>query len=107
MRDTTAIYYSIFGLLTLAGGIIGYVRAKSAPSLFAGIACALGLFLAAILMEKDLAVPALIIGLLVCISLAGKFVPDFIHKKALFPGGVMAPLSIAGIVITLMALYRR
>jgi len=38
---------------------------------------------------------------------AGKFVPDFIHKKALFPGGIMALMSIAGVIITLLALNRK
>ena len=107
MRDTTTIYYLIFGVLTLVGGIIGYAKAKSLTSLIAGVVCGVGLFTAAGLVHFSLTDPALITGLLISISLAGKFVPDFIHKKAVFPGGIMSVLSIASIVITLMAWYRR
>ena len=106
MNDAAKIYYIVFGVVTLAGGIIGYFRAKSPPSLVAGIVCAAGLFLAAYLIHSSLTA-ALIVGLLVSITLAGKFVPDFIHKKALFPGGIMALLSVASIVITVFALNRK
>jgi uncharacterized membrane protein (UPF0136 family) len=32
----TKIYFIIFGVLTIAGGIIGYVKAGSVPSIIAG-----------------------------------------------------------------------
>jgi uncharacterized membrane protein (UPF0136 family) len=47
------------------------------------------------------------LGLIVSVLLAGKFVPDFIHKKAVVPGGLMALLSISGIVLTLFAWYKK
>jgi uncharacterized membrane protein (UPF0136 family) len=47
-----------------------------------------------------------VIALCVSVLLAGKFVPDFIHKKALVPGGLMALLSLASIVVTILALTR-
>jgi len=106
MNDTAKIYYIVFGVITLVGGIIGFIKAKSPPSLVAGIVCAAGFFVAAYLVHSSLTV-SLIIGLLVSITLAGKFVPDFIHKKALFPGGIMALLSVASIVITVLALNRK
>jgi uncharacterized membrane protein (UPF0136 family) len=106
MNDTAKYYYIAFGLFTLAGGVIGYAKTGSTPSLVAGIVCGLGLFAAAILMQFSL-IGALVAGVLLSIVLAGKFVPDFIHKKAVFPGGVMALLSLAGIVITLLALNRK
>ena len=106
MNDAAKVYYIIFGVITLLGGIIGYIKAKSRVSLISGIVCAAGLVTAALLIQTSLTI-ALVIGLLVSITLAGKFVPDFIHKKALFPGGIMALLSIASIVITLLALNRK
>jgi uncharacterized membrane protein (UPF0136 family) len=107
MNDAAKIYYIVFGLFTLAGGVIGFPKARSVPSLAAGIACSLGLFAAATLMYFSLILVALVTGLMVSIVLAGKFVPDFIHKKAVFPGGVMALLSIASIAVTLLALNRK
>jgi len=106
MNDAAKFYYIVFGLFTLVGGVMGYVKAKSTISLVAGIVCGLGLFAAAFLIHVTL-IGALVVGLLVCTALAGKFVPDFIHKKAVFPGGVMALLSIAGVVITLVALNKK
>ena len=106
MNDAAKIYYIAFGFFTLAGGVMGYVKARSVISLVAGLVCGLGLFAAAFLIHVSL-IGALVTGLLVCTALAGKFVPDFIHKKAVFPGGVMALLSIAGILITLLALNKK
>ena len=106
MRDATKVYYVMFGILTLVGGIMGYVKAHSAPSLIAGVICGILLFLAAFLMTASLN-GSLVLGLLVSISVAGKFVPDSLHKRALFPGGLMAILSMISITLTLLSWYRR
>ena len=39
MIDVTKIYYFVFGALTIVGGVMGYVKAKSAASLIAGGLC--------------------------------------------------------------------
>ena len=106
MRDATKVYYIVFGLLTLVGGIMGYVKAHSAPSLIAGVICGLLLFLAAFLMTASLN-GSLVLGLLVSISLAGKFVPDSLHKRAFFPGGMMAVLSVISVTLTLLSWYQK
>jgi len=106
MRDATKVYYIVLGILTLVGGVMGYVKAHSAPSLIAGILCGLLLFLAAFMMSTSLN-GSLILGLLVSISLAGKFVPDSLHKRAFFPGGLMAVLSMLSITLTLLSWYKR
>lgn len=105
MRDATRLYYVVFGLLTLVGGIAGYVKIRSAPSLIGGVLCGGLLFVAAFLMN-DSSNSALTMGLLVSISLAGKFVPDALHKKAFFPGGLMAVLSLISVTLTLLAWYK-
>jgi uncharacterized membrane protein (UPF0136 family) len=43
-------------------------------------------------------------ALIVSVLLAGKFVPDFVRKKAFVPGGLMALLSIVSIIATILAL---
>jgi len=106
MRDATKVYYIAFGILTLVGGIMGYVKAHSAPSLIGGILCGVLLFVAAFLMTASLN-GSLIVGLLVSISLAGKFVPDSLHKRAFFPGGLMAVLSLISVTLTLLAWYKK
>ena len=106
MNSAAKYYYIILGLFTLAGGVMGCRKTKSKASLVAGIVCGLGLFTAAVLMPYS-QIGALVTGLMFSILLAGKFLPDFIYKKAVFPGGLMALLSISGIVITVLALNRK
>ncbi len=95
-------YYLIFALLTIVGGIMGYVKAKSVVSLVSGSISGILLIVASLHAPcaASYTTRAYVIGLVVSVLLAGKFVPDFIHKKAVFPGGLMAILSVAGIVLT-------
>lgn len=102
----TKLYYFIFGLLTIAGGIFGYVKKGSVISIISGVLCGAALVLAGALLPQRFQV-GLVIGLLVSVLLAGKFIPDFVHRKALLPGGLMALLSVAGLIITLLTWYRR
>src|SRR5437016_5718038 len=106
MLDFTRFYYALFALLTIAGGVIGYFKAHSKPSIVAGSISGILLLVAAYLLRKHMNV-GLILGLLVSVLLAGKFVPDFIHKKAIMPAGMMSVLSIAGLVVTILAWYKR
>jgi len=98
------VYYILFALMTIVGGIMGYVKAKSSVSLAAGAISGVLLVVASFLLPR-FPIRAYVIGLLVSVLLAGKFVPDYIHKKAIVPGGLMAILSVAGIVLTLLAWY--
>jgi uncharacterized membrane protein (UPF0136 family) len=98
-------YYIIFAVLTLVGGIMGYVKAKSYASIISGFISGGMLIAAAVMLTTKHPARAYVIGLLVSVLLAWKFVPDFVHKKAVVPGGLMALLSLAGIVLTLLAWY--
>src|SRR5450432_2081045 len=95
-------YYFIFAALTVAGGILGYVNKRSNASLVAG-GISGALLLAAALFINTKLNGALILGLLVSVLLAGRFIPNFMEKKALIPGGLMSLLSALGIVVTLLA----
>ena len=106
MLHIAQIYYVIFALLTIAGGVMGFVSAHSRASLIAGVVAGVLLLVASFLLNRQ-QVAALIIGLLVSVLLAGKFIPDFIHKKAIVPGGMMSLLSIVGVAVTLLAWYRK
>jgi uncharacterized membrane protein (UPF0136 family) len=100
------IYYIVFALLTIVGGIIGFVSAHSRASLIAGCISGALLLVAGFLLAGHREV-GFTLGLLVSVLLAGKFIPDFIHKKAVVPGGMMSVLSIGGVVLTLLAWYRK
>ena len=100
------IYFIIFGLLTLAGGVMGYVKADSTVSLISGLICGVLLFVAAFLLRGQ-AMAGLMIGGLVSLLLAGYFVPKFFRTGALMPSGMMALLSILGIVFAVVAWMRK
>ena len=97
-------YYLLFAVLTIVGGIMGYVKAKSMVSLAAGSISGV-LLIVASLMLPTRPIRAYVIALLVSVLLAGRFLPSFVHKKAIFPGGLMSVLSLGGIVLTLLAWY--
>jgi uncharacterized membrane protein (UPF0136 family) len=99
----TKVYYLIFAVLTIVGGIMGYIKAKSMISLISGSVSGGILVLASFLLPAR-PILAGVFALCVSVLLAGKFVPDFIHKKAFVPGGLMALLSVASIVVTILAL---
>jgi uncharacterized membrane protein (UPF0136 family) len=99
----TKWYYLVFAVLTIAGGVMGYVKAKSMVSLVSGSVSGVLLMVASFLLPAR-PIRAGVIALLVSVLLAGKFVPDFVHKKAFVPGGLMAFLSVASIVLTILAM---
>jgi uncharacterized membrane protein (UPF0136 family) len=101
----TKVYYLVFAVLTIAGGIMGYVKAKSLVSIVSGSISGVILIVASFLLPAR-PIRAGVIALCVSALLAGKFVPDFVHKKAFVPGGLMALLSVAGIVLTILVLAK-
>ena len=105
MVPAIKIYYIVFAVLTVVGGFIGYVKAKSVVSLIAGLVSGALLVTASLLLPNRPEI-AYTMAIIVSVLLAGKFVPDFIHKKAVVPGGLMALLSLVSIVLTLLAWHR-
>lgn len=102
------IFYFIFGAFTVAGGIMGFVKARSRASLIAGGISGALLIVAGWLVATQPGSPAgLILGVVVSAALTGRFLPIFVTKKAIFPAGIMAVLSVAGIVLTILAWYKK
>lgn len=101
----TKVYYLVFAILTILGGIMGYVKAKSVVSIISGTISGAILIVASLLLPEH-PISGGVTGLCVSVLLAGKFVPDYIHKKAFVPAGLMAFLSVASIIITILAMSR-
>lgn len=93
------VYFFLFGLLTIAGGVAGFVKANSKPSLIAGgISGALLVGSAALIgltSSRTGVVPAAVLSLL----LAGRFVPAYAKTRATMPAGLMSALSLTGILV--------
>ena len=106
MLGPAKIYFIVFGLLTIAGGIIGYVSKGSMPSIIAGSVSGLALVAAAFLLPNN-AVAGLVLAGLVSILLAGRFVPAFIKTEAIMPAGMMSVLSVIGIIMAIVAWIKK
>ncbi len=105
MLEFARIYLFVFGVLTIAGGVMGFVKAKSLPSLIAGGLSGVLLVVAGALASTGSRL-GFGLGLVVSLALAGRFVGAFLKSKKLMPAGLMAALSVAAIVITTLALLR-
>ena len=106
MLGPAKIYFIVFGLLTIAGGIIGYVKAGSVPSIIAGAITGVLLLIAAFLLPEN-RLWGLGLALITSLLLAGQFVPKFIRTGKVMPAGMMSILSVIGIVIGLVAWMRK
>lgn len=106
MIGAAKIYFIIFGLFTIIGGVIGYVKAGSVASIIAGSVAGILLLVAAFLLPGNVTL-ALVLGLILSLALAGRFVPAFIHKGGIMPAGLMSVLSVIGVLVALAALFKR
>ena len=107
MLDLTKIFCFIFGVLTIAGGIMGYVKANSTVSLIAGGISGLLLIVAGVLIGSGKVQAGLILGAVVSLALAGQFVPRFLSTHNFMPAGMMSILSVIGLILTVIALVKK
>lgn len=106
MIGPAKIYFVIFGLLTIVGGVIGYVKAGSTASIIAGSVAGILLLVAAWVLPGNL-VLGLALATIVSILLAGRFVPAFIKTGHLMPAGLMSVLSVIGIIVAIIAWMKK
>src|SRR6266853_3926801 len=100
------IYFIVFGILTIAGGVIGYVKAGSLPSIVAGSITGVLLLVAAFLLPEHRAA-GLATAFIVSLLLAAQFVPKFIRTGKVMPAGLMSILSVIGIVVAVVAWLKK
>ena len=106
MIGPAKIYFIIFGLLTIVGGVIGYVKAGSTASIIAGGISGIALIVAAFLLPGNAALGLIIAGV-VSIVLAGRFIPAFMTTGKIMPAGLMAALSAIGVVVAIVAWIKK
>ena len=106
MIGPAKIYFIIFGLLTIVGGIIGYASKGSMASIIAGSISGALILVAAFLLPNN-AVAGLALGAIVSIALAGRFIPAFIKTGDLMPAGMMSVLSVIGIIMAIVAWMKK
>lgn len=106
MMGPAKIYFIVFGVLTIVGGLVGYLKAGSSISLISGAIAGILLLTAAWLLPAHPAV-ALAIALIVSLLLAGRFIPNFIATSKVMPAGMMSILSVIGIVMAVLAWLKK
>ena len=106
MLSPAKIYFIIFGALTIIGGVIGYVKAGSVPSIIAGVITGL-LLLAAGLLLPEHRVAGLAVAFITSLLLAGQFIPKFVRTGKMMPAGMMSILSAIGLIMAIIAWVKK
>ena len=106
MIGPAKIYFIIFGLLTIVGGVIGYVKAGSTASIIAGAISGIALIVAAYLLPGNAALGLIVAGI-VSVALAGKFIPNFMSTGKVMPAGLMSALSVIGVIMAIVAWIKK
>lgn len=107
MLDLTRIFYFVFGLITLGGGIQAFLSVGSKPSLIAGGISGVLLLLAGWLVQTGKTMPGLILGLVITLGLAGRFLPKFFKDGSWWPAGVEGWLGAIGLILSVLALVKK
>ena len=104
--EAAKIYFIVFGALTIAGGVVGYVKAGSVASIIAGSVTGILLLVAAFLLPEHRAI-GLATALVVSLLLAAQFVPKFIRTGRVMPAGMMSILSVIGVIAAIVAWVKK
>lgn len=106
MIGPAKLYFIIFGILTVIGGLIGYLKAGSTISLVSGSIAGVLLLVAAFLLPTQLGV-GLSLALIVSVLLAGRFIPHLIKSGKIMPDAMMSLFSVIGIVVAVLAWLKK
>lgn len=103
MLEAVRIYLFVFGAATIAGGVVGYVKAKSTASIVAGSISGGLLLVSGYLSGRGGSYgPGL--GLLVSTMLTGRFAGAFRQSRKVMPAGLMTALGLIGMALTVVVL---
>jgi len=104
--ETAKLYFIVFGVLTIAGGVVGYVKAGSVASIVAGSITGVLLLVAAFLLPEHRAI-GLATAFIISLLLAAQFAPKFIRTGRAMPAGMMSILSVIGIIAAIVAWMKK
>ena len=106
MIKPTLYFYIVFGILSIVGGLIGFLKAGSKASLIAGGISGVLLIVSAVLLRSNVTA-GLVLGGVISLALAGRFVPALLKGGAFMPAGLMSILSVISIVLTAAAFLKK
>jgi len=99
-----AIAVLAYGFLVLAGGVFGYIQAKSLPSLITGGLCGVILLVAGGYIWQG-NMPAAYVAGVMALFLALFFAYRFSTTGKFMPGGMMLALSFVAVVILVYGVF--
>ena len=91
----------IFAILVLVGGIIGYAKARSVPSLVSGLISGIALGCASFLIRAQHPAGTLLAAV-VTVVLAAIFFIRWIKTKKFLPAGMLLLLSILELIVLIL-----
>ncbi|PYL64544.1 MAG: hypothetical protein DMF20_10400 [Verrucomicrobia bacterium] len=104
--EAAKIYFIAFGILTIAGGIVGYAKAGSVASIIAGSITGVLLLVAAFLLPEHRAI-GLATAFIISLLLVAQFAPKFIRTGRIMPAGMMSILSLIGLIAAIVAWVKK
>jgi len=104
--EAAKIYFIVFGILTIVGGIVGYVKAGSVVSIIAGSITGVLLLVAAFLLPEHRMV-GLATAFIISLLLAAQFMPKLLRTGRVMPAGIMSLLSVIGIIVAIVAWVKK
>jgi uncharacterized membrane protein (UPF0136 family) len=104
--EAAKIYFIVFGVLTVLGGIVGYVKAGSVASIIAGSITGVLLLVGAFLLPEHRAA-GLATALIISLLLAAQFIPKLLRTGRVMPAGIMSVLSVIGIIVVIVAWVKK
>jgi uncharacterized membrane protein (UPF0136 family) len=104
--EAAKIYFIVFGVLTVVGGVVGYVKAGSFASIIAGSITGVLLLVAAFLLPEHRAI-GLATAFIISLLLAAQFVPKFVRTGRFMPAGMMSILCVIGIIVAIVAWVKK
>jgi uncharacterized membrane protein (UPF0136 family) len=104
--EAARIYFLVFGVLTIAGGVVGYVKAGSVASIIAGSITGVLLLVATFLLPEHRAI-GLATAFIISLLLAAQFAPKFIRTGRVMPAGMMSILSVIGVIAAIVAWVKK
>ena len=104
--EAAKIYFIVLGVLTIAGGVVGYVKADSVASIIAGSITGVLLLVAAFLLPEHRAI-GLATAFIISLLLAAQFAPKFLRTGRVVPAGMMSILSVIGVIAAIVAWVKK
>lgn len=92
----------IYAVLLAAGGVLGFVKAGSRPSLVAGLGSATVAVVCLVIAALGSSI-GIWLGVALAVALDGLFTYRFLKSRKFMPSGMMAIVSVAVVAILLIA----